>query len=185
MTRSASNPTTTVMSTEGPSTERSPSSWRCRMLRPSCSGVSGLGQGRPSRVPIPAARMTTWTGTSRPGAAGAGPVSSAVVARSASTVVPSSGGGPGGCCRREEQVEDALGGVPVLEVAEGGAEVGVAGGGALAHPVEVGEGVDQLRAGLEQRPGRDLRQVDVEAAQVVPVVREVVGEEQDRLAGDG
>src|SRR3712207_7671014 len=56
-------------------------------------------------------------------------------------------------------------------------ELGVAPGVALAHPVEVGEGVDQLRAGGQQRPGGDVLQVEVEAAQLVAEVRQVVGEE--------
>src|SRR4051812_25576205 len=33
------------------------------MLSPEVSGVSGLGCGLPSRVPSPAARMTTWMAT--------------------------------------------------------------------------------------------------------------------------
>src|SRR2546430_3305797 len=57
------NPTTTVTRTPGPKNPRRWSScWR-RMLRPSARGVNGFGYGRPSRVPSPAARMTTFTRT--------------------------------------------------------------------------------------------------------------------------
>src|SRR3712207_5960105 len=116
------------------------------MLRPSCSGVSGLGRGRPSRVPIPAARTTTCTGRSCgrvAGRAARGAKSSragVVVVRSAVlTVAPSSGRGDragGSAGRREEQVEDTLGGVPVLQGGVGLPEGAVPLGGGGADRVE-------------------------------------------------
>src|SRR6266487_3094334 len=63
MMRSILNPTTIVTCAPVPNVARRWSScWR-RMLRPSASGVSGFGWGRPRRVPRPAARITTLIGT--------------------------------------------------------------------------------------------------------------------------
>src|ERR1700752_2817641 len=59
MTRSILNPTTSVRYASAPKAARRWSSWWRRMLRPSANGVSGFGYGRPSRVPMPAARITT------------------------------------------------------------------------------------------------------------------------------
>src|SRR5690606_12272711 len=57
---SSLNPTTTSTWTSRPNAPRTlPSCW-ARIVRPSLSSVSGFGNGRPRRVPIPAARMTTW-----------------------------------------------------------------------------------------------------------------------------
>src|SRR4051812_49675507 len=50
------------MEVSSPKVARMPSSCCCRMLRPSSSGVSGLGSVRPRRVPLPAARITTCSG---------------------------------------------------------------------------------------------------------------------------
>ena len=51
------------------------------------------------------------------------------------------------------------------------------------HAVEVGDGVDDLVGVGEERPGRLGLEVEVEAAQVVAVGLEVVGEEDHRAPG--
>ena len=57
---SSLNPTTVITRDCSPKTVAMLSRCCPMMLRPSSSFVSGFGQGRPSRVPMPAARIATW-----------------------------------------------------------------------------------------------------------------------------
>src|SRR3954464_12937776 len=63
ITRSSLNPTTAVTNTSAPYAVRSASTALRMMLSPERSTVSGLGCGRPRRVPSPAARITTCLAT--------------------------------------------------------------------------------------------------------------------------
>src|SRR3954469_15239452 len=132
------------------------------MLRPSSSGVSGLGSERPSRVPIPAARMTTWTG--------AGSWTAWFRARVRSVLGMSSSSVGGGARRRggsrggEEEVEHPLGGVPVVVGVEGPPERGVAPGAGRADGVDVAQRGEHLVAGAQQGARGDLLEIEVEPA---------------------
>src|SRR3954452_10358037 len=178
-------PKTAVIGTSWPSTESSPSSWRWRMVRPSWSGVSGLGWSRPRRVPMPAARMTTCKGgggvRSRVLLDGERPSRTLVRTRSEVRMVLISLMGRPCRCRcagGEEQVEDAAGRAAVLQVGEGLPETGVVGRVLRADGIDVGDGGHQLLARAQQRGRRGLLQIEVEAAHLVPEGVQVVGEEQ-------
>src|ERR671939_780242 len=146
-------PTTTVIGVASPKTARTPSSCCCMMLRPSISGVSGLGSERPSRVPIPAARITTCGGVLRTSAvrglvaerarrSRAPVLIGSAVRMLISSVGRTDTGVPGGAGRGgpgEDQIEDALGGVAVLEGTEGLLEAEVALVGLPAPQVDPGD----------------------------------------------
>src|SRR3954452_8183570 len=161
------------------------------MLRPSRSAVSGLGSDRPSRVPMPAARITTWTGARSGAGAGSAPErglgTAERPARSAGMAVSSWSGRTGRdvlVVQGEEAAQDPVGGVPVLQVAEGPPEGRVAGLVLAGHVRDVTDRPDELRARVQQRSWCRVGQAEVEAADLVAVAVQVVGEQQDRPAGD-
>src|SRR4051794_21857834 len=127
------------------------------MLRPSRSWVRGLGSWRPRRVPMPAARMITCTDSApfrRPvvrGVRGAVPRRTGLSTRSAlrtSIISLGRSGLPGRGRVREDEIEDPPGRGAVLEVGEQFLEARVALGVLVADPVDVGDRVDQLVAGV-------------------------------------
>src|SRR3954462_14781550 len=134
------------MEVSSPKVARMPSSCCCRMLRPSSSGVSGLGSARPRRVPFPAARITTCSGS----VVNTGSSEGARRGRRR-------GEGRGG----EEQVEHAVGGVPVVVGAEGPPERREPIGVRRRDRLQVAERGQHLVARGQQGTGGDLLEVEV------------------------
>ena len=143
---------------------------------------------------MPAARMTTWRGRRAERARPAKDAENAGQADGGQHTVSGPHGHASsvvGAVRREsrtpeEQIEDTRRvAAPSSREQKVVRNACVAIGETCGGGRQISDRFEELRAGANEWPGGDVGEVEVEAAQVVSVVLEVVSVEDQRLAGDG